>query len=304
MDYQGIIDAIHHEITPELDIGRVASYIPELACVSPRQFAMAVRTMDGETFTTGQADTKFSIQSISKLFSLTLAMQLEGERLWRRTGREPSGNPFNSLVQLERERGIPRNPFINAGALVVTDVILSHLHDARATVLDFVRALAGNPGIEFDLAVAESERSTGHRNAAMAHFLKSFGNLHNDPARVLDAYFHHCAIAMSCVDLASACAFLANDGRLPGTGEAVVSHSQAKFINSIMLTCGTYDAAGDFAYRVGLPGKSGVGGGIVCTMPRHFSVCVWSPGLDGSGNSHAGMLALERFTTRSGISIF
>lgn len=304
MDYQGIIDAIHDEIAPELEHGRVASYIPELARVSPRHFAMAVRTPDGATFTTGEAATCFSIQSISKLFSLTLAMQLEGERLWKRTGREPSGNPFNSLVQLEREHGIPRNPFINAGALVLTDVILSHLHDARATVLDFVRALAGNPAIEFDLAVAESERSTGNRNAAMAYFLKSFGNLHNDPLRVLDAYVHHCAIAMSCVDLVSACAFLANDGRLPGTGEAVVSHSQAKFINSIMLTCGTYDAAGDFAYRVGLPGKSGVGGGIVCTMPRRFTVCVWSPGLDASGNSHAGMLALERFTTRTGISIF
>ncbi len=246
----------------------------------------------------------FSIQSISKLFALTLALQLEGEGLWRRTGREPSGNPFNSLVQLEREEGIPRNPFINAGALVVTDVILSHLHDAKATVLDFVRTLAGNPSVTFDLAVAESERATGHRNAAMAHFLKSFRNLHNDPATVLDAYFHHCSMAMSCVDLANACAFLACDGQLPATGEAVVSRSQAKFINSIMLTCGTYDAAGDFAYRVGLPGKSGVGGGIVCAMPRHFSVCVWSPGLDGSGNSHAGSLALELFTTRTGISIF
>ena len=304
MDYQGIIDAIRDEVTPELELGRVASYIPQLARVSPRHFAMAVRTPDGECFATGEAGTKFSIQSISKLFSLTLAMQLGGEGLWKRTGREPSGNPFNSLVQLEREHGIPRNPFINAGALVLTDLILSHLHDARGTVLDFVRALAGNPAIEFDLAVAESERSTGHRNAAMAYFLKSFGNLHNDPMKVLDAYFHHCAIAMSCLDLVAACAFLANDGRLPGTGEAVVSRAQAKIINALMLTCGTYDAAGEFAFRVGLPGKSGVGGGIVCTMPRRFSVCVWSPALDGSGNSHAGMRALELFTMRTGISIF
>ncbi|MEX2480971.1 MAG: glutaminase [Gammaproteobacteria bacterium] len=304
MDYQGIIDAIQQELIPELDHGRVASYIPELARVSPRHFAMAVRTPDGRIFTTGEADAKFSIQSISKLFSLTLALQLEGEALWKRIGREPSGNPFNSLVQLEHEHGIPRNPFINAGALVVTDIILSHLHDARTTVLEFVRALAGDPDIAFDFAVAESERGSGHRNAAMAHFLKSFGNLYNDPARVLDAYFHHCAIAMSCVDLVNACAFLANDGRLPRTGEAVVHQTQAKFINSIMLTCGTYDAAGDFAYRVGLPGKSGVGGGIVCTMPRHFTVCVWAPGLDANGNSHAGMLALECFTTRTGISIF
>jgi len=289
---------------PHLEEGRVASYIPELARVSPRHFAMAVRTVHGQHHACGEADTAFSIQSISKLFTLTLALSLHGERLWQRVGREPSGSPFNSLVQLEREQGIPRNPFINAGALVVTDVILSYLHDAKETVLDLVRRLAGNAGIGFDRAVAASERATGHRNAAMAHFLKSFGNLHNDPDAVLDAYFHHCSIAMSCDDLTAACLFLANEGRLPATGEAVVSSSQAKFINSLLLTCGTYDAAGDFAYRVGLPAKSGVGGGIVCAMPRRFTVCVWAPALGPSGNSHAGSLALEAFTTRTGISVF
>lgn len=304
MDYQPVLDAIAHDVRPHLEEGRVASYIPELARVSPHHFAMAVRTVDGQHHACGEADTAFSIQSISKLFTLTLALSLHGERLWQRVGREPSGNPFNSLVQLEREQGIPRNPFINAGALVVTDVILSYLHDAKETVLDLVRRLAGNAGIGFDRAVAASERATGHRNAAMAHFLKSFGNLHNDPDAVLDAYFHHCSIAMSCDDLTAACLFLANEGRLPATGEAVVSSSQAKFINSLLLTCGTYDAAGDFAYRVGLPAKSGVGGGIVCAMPRRFTVCVWAPALGPSGNSHAGSLALEAFTTRTGISVF
>ena len=304
MDYQGIIDQIHHDVMPELGRGQVASYIPELARVSPHHFGMAVRTPAGEEYLAGEAQTPFSIQSVSKLFTLTLAVQLEGDALWQRTGREPSGSPFNSLVQLEREHGIPRNPFINAGALVVTDVILSQLRDAKATVLDLVRTLSGNDRIVFDLAVADSERVTGHRNAAMAHFLKSFGNLHGDPDAVLDAYFHHCSIAMSCADLARACSYLANEGRLPATEEAVVSPAQAKFINSIMLTCGTYDAAGEFAYRVGLPAKSGVGGGIVCAMPRRFTICVWSPGLGPSGNSHAGSRALELFTTRTGISIF
>ncbi|MCA9925223.1 MAG: glutaminase A, partial [Anaerolineales bacterium] len=210
----------------------------------------------------------------------------------------------NSLVQLEYENGIPRNPFINAGALVITDIILTHLNDARQTVLNFVRMLADNPAIEFDHAVAHSEAKTGFRNKALANFLKSFGNLHNDPETVLDAYFHHCALSMGCIDLARAGLYLANGGKLPQSGAPLITRSQAKYIKSLMLTCGTYDAVGDFAYRVGLPGKSGVGGGILAIMPGSFSVCVWSPGLNASGNSLAGTKALELFTTMTGISIF
>jgi glutaminase len=304
MDYQGILDQITEDVRGELEGGNVANYIPELAQVSPRHFGMALCTLDGETFASGEASKRFSIQSISKLFTLTLALHVEGEGLWKRVGREPSGNAFNSLVQLEQEQGIPRNPFINAGALVVTDVILSHLRDAKSTVLAFVRELAQAPDIEFDMRVAESERRTGYRNAAMANFLKSFGNLYSTPDAVIDAYFHHCSISMNCIELARSCMFLANAGNTLEPVTPVVSASQAKFINSIMLTCGAYDAAGDFAFRVGLPCKSGVGGGIVCTMPREFSVCVWSPGLGPSGNSHAGKKALEMLTTRTGISIF
>ena len=304
MDYQGILDQIGEDVKSELEGGVVANYIPELAQVSPRHFGMTLCTLDGKIYSTGEATNRFSIQSISKLFTLTLALQLEGEGLWKRVGREPSGNPFNSLVQLERELGIPRNPFINAGALVVTDVIMSHLHDAKSTVLKFVRDLAQTPDIEFDIEVAISERNTGYRNAAMANFLKSFGNLHNTPDAVTDAYFHHCSLSMNCVEVANSCLFLANGGTGADPIGNVVSATQAKFINSIMLTCGAYDAAGDFAFRVGLPCKSGVGGGIVCTMPGEFSVCVWSPGLGPSGNSHAGKKALEMLTTRTGISIF
>lgn len=304
MDYQGILDQIGDDVRDELNGGVVANYIPELARVSPHHFGMSLSTLDGEIFATGEATKQFSIQSISKLFTLTLALQVEGEGLWTRVGREASGNPFNSLVQLERELGIPRNPFINAGALVVTDVIMSHLLDAKTTVLDFVRTLARAPDIEFDADVAASERKTGYRNAAMVNFLKSFDNLHNTPEAVIDAYFHHCSLSMNCIELANACLFLANAGNTLDPVRSVVSASQTKFINSIMLTCGAYDAAGDFAFRVGLPCKSGVGGGIVCTMPGEFSVCVWSPGLGPSGNSHAGKMALEMLTTRTGISIF
>lgn len=316
--FEKVLAEIAEEVEPLLDAGEVADYIPQLSCISPKKFGMAVHCLDGDVSTVGDADEAFSIQSISKVFTLTMAMRLEGDRLWRRLGREPSGTPFNSLVQLEHEHGIPRNPFINAGALVITDVVLGHLRDARQAVLDFVVSLAGECCVAYDESVARSEAQTGHRNAALAHFLKSFDNLNSDANAVLDAYFHHCSITMSCVDLARACLYLASSGMLPpnmqgaecdeaedaAMGERVLSRSQTKYVNSLLLTCGTYDAVGDFAYRVGLPGKSGVGGGIVAVMPGQFSVCVWSPGLNSNGNSLAGTKALELFTTKTGISIF
>ena len=304
MNYAAILEEIYLQVKPLLGQGRIADYIPELAHISPQKFGMAVQTIDGALFQIGDAAEKFSIQSISKVFTLTMAMQLEGETIWTRIGREPSGTAFNSLVQLEYENGIPRNPFINAGALVVTDIILTHLGNARLSVLDFMHKLNPQAQIEFDHAVAHSERQTGFRNAALAYFLKSFGNLHNDAIVVLDAYFHHCSLSMSCIEVAQAGAYLANGGKLLGNGETIVTSNQAKYINSLMLTCGTYDSVGDFAYRVGLPGKSGVGGGILAVMPNEFSICVWSPGLNASGNSLAGTKALELFTTLTGISIF
>lgn len=304
IDYPGILAEIYDAVQPLLAQGKVADYIPELAHISPDKFGMAVRTVGGELYCIGDAAEKFSVQSVSKAFTLTMAMQLEGDAIWRRVGREPSGTAFNSLVQLEYENGIPRNPFINAGALVVIDMILSHYPDAKQAVLDFVRLLSGSEGIGFDTAVAQSEKSTGYRNAALAYFLKSFGNLQNHPEEVLDAYFHHCSLAMSCVEVAQAGMFLANDGRLPWDGQVILSRSQAKYVKALMQTCGTYDAVGDFAYRVGLPGKSGVGGGILAIMPDVFSVCVWSPGLNAQGNSLAGTKALELLTTLTAISIF
>lgn len=299
-----VLTQIHLQVRPLIGQGRRADYIPELARVPADRFGMAVATVDGQMFTVGDAAEQFSIQSISKLFILTLAMVAEGDGLWERVGREPSGTAFNSLVQLEAEHGIPRNPFINAGALVMTDCVLGRWHDALANVLDLVRRLSANPAVDYDPVVAASELATGHRNAAMAHFLKSFGNLANEPHAVLEAYCHHCSLAMSCVDLARSVLFLAHGGVNPHDDERVTSRSQAKYINSLMLTCGTYDSVGDFSYRVGLPGKSGVGGGIVAVLPGQLGVCVWSPGLDASGNSLAGTKALELFTTLTGCSIF
>ena len=304
MNYQDILNEINEEIQPYRKLGRVASYIPELAKIPYEKFGIALHTVDGKTYSVGDAEEKFSIQSISKLFTLTLAKQLVGEHLWERVGREPSGNPFNSLVQLEYENGIPRNPFINAGALVISDVLFSNIENPKDKILGFMRLLSGNEDIDFDPDVAVSEKETGYLNRALANFLKSFNNLENEPEDVLDLYFHQCSIAMSCKDLAGSAIFLANDGRSHNFDEVITTDKQTKYINSLLLTCGTYDSVGDFAYRVGLPGKSGVGGGIVAVMPDKFSICVWSPGLNESGNSLAGTKALELFTTMTGISVF
>lgn len=304
MDWQNHLDRIARDVRPKLGRGQVATYIDALARIPNDRFGMAVRTVDGAEFTVGDGEVPFSIQSISKLFTLTMAMNFIGDRLWKRVGREPSGNPFNSLVQLEREEGIPRNPLINAGAHVVTDCLAAHCRNPQRDIIRFIRHIAGNQLIDYDGEVAVSERATGYRNFALANFLKSFGNLENDVDKVLDLYFHQCAISMSCLDLCRAASFLANNGVDPVSGERIVPKARARRINSLMLTCGLYDAVGNFAFRVGLPAKSGVGGGIIAVWPGHLTVCVWSPGLDKSGNSLAGTRALELFARRTGATIF
>lgn len=288
------------------DRGQVATYIPELARVDARSFGLAVIDADGRVAAAGDSETPFSIQSISKVFTLTLALGKVGDRLWRRVGREPSGSAFNSIVQLEYERGIPRNPFINAGAIAVTDVILSG-HQPREVlgeILQFMRFLADDPAIMIDEQVAASEQRTGFRNVALANYMKSFEVLENPVDFTLGVYFHHCAIAMSCRQLAMAGRFLAHLGRNPSTGLMVVQPESARRINALMLTCGHYDGSGEFAYRVGLPGKSGVGGGILAIAPGKASIAVWSPGLDANGNSHLGRIALDALARRMGWSIF
>lgn len=305
-DLDDVVGSIAEEMRAREERGTVATYIPQLAEVDPRRFGIAVVTAEGAVHVAGDADVAFSIQSISKVFTLTLALGKIGDVLWRRVGREPSGNPFNSIVQLEAELGIPRNPFINAGAIVVTDVLLSgHApKEAIGEILRFVRFLADDDDIVIDDAVARSETATGHRNVALANYMRGFGNLSHDPALTLGVYFHQCAIAMSCRQLAAAGRFLALDGRHPTSGGRVVSSERARRINALMLTCGHYDGSGDFAFRVGIPGKSGVGGGILAVVPGKASIAVWSPGLNRVGNSALGSIALERLVRATGWSVF
>ncbi|MEX2616248.1 MAG: glutaminase [Alphaproteobacteria bacterium] len=301
-----IVATVRADMESHIGSGRVADYIPALSRVDPRKFGIAVTTCDGETITAGDAEEPFSIQSVSKVFALTIALERVGEALWQRVGREPSGSAFNSIVQLEHEHGIPRNPLINPGAIVVADVILNQRDPKLAIteILEFLRARADDRSVQIDQEVARSEADTGHRNTAMAYFMRAFGNLNSPVYDVLTTYFHQCAITMNCVQLARAGLFLAGSGRDPISGEQVVKEARARRINAVMMTCGHYDASGDFAFHVGLPGKSGVGGGILCVAPHRASVAVWSPGLNAVGNSLVGSLALERLALLTGWSVF
>lgn len=307
MDYSTILNKIHQQIMPMLGQGKVADYIPALACVDPKQFGMAITLNNGDFYGVGDFQQTFSIQSISKVFSFTLALRGYKKKLYRRVWREPSGDPFNSLVQLEYEAGIPRNPFINAGAIVVCDSLISKNNGHSNVVTDilaFIHAVSSDKSIEINESVAESEMQHGFRNASLAHLMKSFGNLHNNVEEVLTAYFKKCSVEMSPLHLSRAFLYLANSGTDPISNKQFLTPEQTKRVNALMLTCGHYDASGDFAFRVGLPGKSGVGGGIVAIIPGKMAIAVYSPGLNEFGNSLVGTKALELFTSLTGLSIF
>ena len=304
MDYLQILENIHQAILPYAKEGKQADYIPELAKVNPDQFGMCIHTIYGEIAAIEQADTRFSIQSISKVFALAMCLSIKGDDLWKRVGKEPSGTAFNSLVQLEVEKGVPRNPFINAGALVMTDILLSHLENPEDDFLKFVRAVAANDTIDYNHEVAISERENGYLNAAIVNLLKYHGTIENDIEKVLHFYFLMCSIEMSCRELSLAFLAFANHRRKFDYSGITLTASQVKRINAIMQTCGFYDEAGEFAYLVGLPGKSGVGGGIVAIYPLQYSVAVWSPRLNPKGNSVMGIKALELLTTETKESIF
>ncbi len=298
-----VLQEIYKESKLQPKVGEIATYIPELASINPDKLGISLLTIGGDEINVGDSNERFSIQSISKPLTLALAFTLLGEKIWERVGVEPSGNPFNSLVQLEYEKGIPRNPFINAGALVIADILVSHLKNPKEDFITFLKESSGINTLNYDFAVAKSEAATGFRNIALANFLKSFGNIKNDVDEVLDFYFHQCSISMSCSELNKVFYFFANEG-MALNGKEILNQSQIKRMNALMQTCGFYDESGEFTYRVGLPGKSGVGGGIVAMLPKKFIVSTWSPRLNSNGNSELGMYALEQLTTKTGMSIF
>lgn len=304
INFNEVINKTVHEANKQSGIGKTANYIPELASVDPNKFGISLLLTSGESFKYGDSDEKFSIQSIAKVFALSIAVSLVGEKIWERVGVEPSGTAFNSLLQLEYEKGIPRNPFINAGAIVVADILFSKFDSPKEDFINFIRKISNNDNINYNEKIASSEKKHGFRNAALANLLKSFNNLNNNVEDVLDFYFCICSLEMTCSELSSAFMLFAHQGVLQHSEERILSKSQTKRINAIMQTCGFYDEAGDFTFKVGLPGKSGVGGGIAAILPGKFSIAVWSPLLNKKGNSIMGIKALETFTTLSGLSVF
>lgn len=301
---QNILETSYKRVLSLKNEGEVASYIPELAKVNGEQFGICLKTLTGQSYTLGDARTKFSIQSVAKVLSLSLVFSKLGEELWSRVDFEPSGFSFNSLIQLETEEGHPRNPLINAGAIVICDIICDLFKDPKEALLEYVRKLSGVKDLEYSKAIAHSEKLTGYRNYSILNLIKSFGNIKNDCDQVIDLYFHLCSIEMTCEELAYTFGYLANDGKQLGTNIEIVTPSQSKRINAIMQTCGFYNEAGEFAFRVGLPGKSGVGGGLVAILPNTYAVAVWSPKLNNHGNSFRGMKFLEYFTDLTEDTVF
>ncbi|MFT4834420.1 MAG: glutaminase [Marinoscillum sp.] len=302
--YQDIITKAYQLTKSLQDKGKPATYIPELAIVDPAMFGVHITKLDGDNFGMGDHLTKFSIQSIAKVLSLALAYKILGEKIWKRIDVEPSGSKFDSLILLETNQGIPSNPFVNSGAIVICDILISHLDNAKEEFLAFVQEISDMPDLTYSDKIADSEKSKGYRNTALCNFIKSFGNIENEPAEVLDFYFDMCSLEMTCQELSRTFTFLANGGVKIGTNQKVISKSQSKRINALMLTCGFYDESGEFAFKVGLPGKSGVGGGIVALYPGNYAIAVWSPGLNPKGNSYRGMKILEEITTHSELTIF
>ena len=304
MIFKEIIQEVYQKVKIIDDEGQLASYIPELANVDSANFGIYISTIDNLNFGLGDCYDKFSIQSMAKVLSLSLAYSIIGEKLWERVGVEPSGTAFNSLVQLETDKGIPRNPFINAGSIVISDILLSNLENPKEDFLAFVRGISNNPEIDYSQKIAASEKSVGFRNIALCNFIKSLGNIQNEPSEVLDLYFDLCSLEMNCKELSELFLFLANNGRNIFDNNSILTKSQSKRINALMQTCGFYDESGEFAFKVGLPGKSGVGGGIIAIHPNQYAIAVWSPKLNEKGNSYKGMRFLEEFTTKSELSIF
>lgn len=282
--------------------GDVADYIPELAHINPNQFGLSICLANGCQLSFGDSDVPFSIQSISKVFTLAIALGRFGDAIWQRVGREPSSHVYNSGQELEEKNGHPPNPFVNAGAIVTTDALLvsGTPKETLAEILHFARLAVSDNEIYINSAVAKSEIATGHQNWALAHMLRAKGNLCNDCELVLGTYFHHCAIEMTCEQLALFGRCLARID----TKAIHLSETHTQNLLALMMTCGHYQGSGEFAFQVGIPAKSGVGGGILACVPGRASIAVWSPGLNQHGNSLLGTAALRELSRALNWSAF
>jgi glutaminase len=287
--------------------GKVATYIPELSKADPNTLGICVVTLEGDEYCAGDFETKFTMQSISKVITLMLALLDNGkDKVFSKIDMEPTADTFNSISSLEtRDPHKPLNPMINSGAIATVSMIAGdspeHIFNR---ILKFTKKIAGNPEIGFNEGVYRSEKATGHRNRALAYFMKSTEVMDQDVEKVLDVYFKQCSIEVTCRDIARIGAMLANDGVLPWSGEKVIPRSIARVVKTIMVTCGMYDASGHFAIEVGIPGKSGVGGGILAAVPRRMGIGVIGPALDVKGNSIGGFKVLEELSREMDLNIF
>ncbi len=287
--------------------GKVASYIPELSKANRDALGICVVTLDGKEYFAGDFEEKFTVQSISKVVSLMLAILENGKKnVFSKVGMEPTGDSFNSIMSLEvKNPQKPFNPMINAGAIVTTSLITGDSSEEKIeNILSFTRKITDNKEIGINEEVYMSEKLTGNRNRALAYFMKSNGHIDGDVEEILDVYFKQCAMEINCRDIARIGAVLANDGVLPWSGERVISRETSRIVKTIMVTCGMYDASGEFAVHIGIPAKSGVGGGIMASVPRRMGIGVYGPSLDSKGNSIGGIKILQELSEELDLSIF
>lgn len=298
---QAAIEELHAAHRADTE-GRVASYIPELAKADPAAFGIAVCTPDGQLYEVGDTQRPFTIQSISKPFVYGMALEAYGrEAVGARVGVEPTGDAFNSIITLDQDSKRPHNPMVNAGAIAMAALTPgSGPADRLNHLLAAFEGYIGHP-VNVDMAVFMSERTTGHRNRAIAHLMLNFGMLEGSVDESLDLYFQQCAILVTARDLAVMAATLANQGVNPLTGRRAISREHLRDVLSVMYTCGMYDYSGEWAYRVGLPAKSGVGGGILAVAPRQLGIAVYSPPLDERGNSVRGIQVCKGLSERFGL---
>nr|WP_046228728.1 glutaminase A [Paenibacillus algorifonticola] len=287
--------------------GKVASYIPELAKSPKDALGIHIVGAEGQVASAGDCGISFTMQSISKVFTLILALMDNGEEaVFAKVGMEPTGDSFNSMLKLELvQPGIPFNPLINAGAIAISSLIAgSSREEKSARVLDFFRNLSGNRALDYDNDVYLSEAKTANLNRSMAYFLKDKQVLQGEVEEVLDVYFRHCSISVTCADLARMALVMAHNGTDPVTGAELIPRRYVQIAKTFMITCGMYNASGEFAIQVGLPAKSGVSGGILAIVPGRYGIGVVGPSLHRKGNSIAGVHLLETLSRTFDLSLF